>query len=73
MNVKEGTVLELLTEDVSLSCVRLEEVLHTPASEAAAIAAELEDVSVELGRTSAKLAQLAATIRAQEVNRRYKA
>jgi hypothetical protein len=69
MHVKEGTVLELLTEVVSTSCVRLEEVLHTPASDADSIATELEDVSTDLKNTSTRLAQLAARIRAEITSR----
>jgi hypothetical protein len=69
MHTKEGTVLELLTEVVSTSCVRLEEVLHTPASDASSIAAELEGVSADLKSTSARLAQLAAIIRAEMASR----
>jgi hypothetical protein len=61
MKPKEGTALELLTEDVSLSCVRLEEILLAP-SEEDAVAAELEDVSSTLGRISTKLAGLAASM-----------
>ncbi len=63
MNADRETELELLTEGVSLSCVRLEEVLHAPVSEPDAVAAELDDVSTELGKISKKLAQLAATFR----------
>jgi hypothetical protein len=66
MNVKHGAMLELLTEDVSLSCVRLEELLLTPASDS--VAGELEDVSAELRKISAKLAQLAATLSTSAVN-----
>jgi hypothetical protein len=66
MNVKQGTMLELLTEDVSLSCVRLEELLLTPASDV--VAGELEDVSAELGKISAKLAKLAATLGTSPAN-----
>jgi len=61
MKPKQGTALELLTEDVSLSCVRLEEILLAP-SEEDAVAAELEDVSSTLGRISTKLAGLAASM-----------
>lgn len=69
MNMKQGTILELLTLDVSLSCSRLEDVLHAPTHEANAVADELEDVSAELGKTSAKLAELAALLKANGADR----
>ena len=76
MNLKQGTVLESLTEGLSLSCVRLEEMLLAQ-NEDDAIAVELENVSSTLGKISAKLAWLAASMQpelcgnAQGVARRH--
>ena len=65
MDTKQGTELAILTDDVSVSAFRLEELLNLRrAVNDQRVSEEVEDISGELCKISKKLAILAASMRA---------